>query len=129
MQKSYAESLHRGFSYSLQLGLMMPLPLFKTTAYDKFYLASSFVESLIMGTILMSYCSMLLIAPQFILVDDHEIELFTGSAPDPITDFGIGIPCLYELRQGDCHTKLQNTYDFIFILAHVRMTRCRPICT
>lgn len=104
MHKSYTESLHRGFSYSLQLGLMMPLPLFKTTTYDKFYLSSSFIESLIMGTILMSYCSVLLIAPQFILTDDRDIELFTGYAPDPITDFGIGIPCLYELKQGYCRT-------------------------
>lgn len=130
MHKSYTESLHRGFSYSLQLGLMMPLPLFKTTTYDKFYLASSFVESLIMGTILMSYCSMLLIAPEFILVDDRDIETFTGSAPDPITDFGIGIPCLYELRQGDCRTKyLRNTYDFISILPYVTLILCRTICT
>lgn len=90
---------------------MMPLPLFRTTTYDKFYLASSFIESLIMGTILMSYCSMLLIAPQFILTDDREIELFTGNTPDPITDFGIGIPCLYELKQGDQRITL-NTYDF-----------------
>lgn len=101
MQKSYIESISKAFSYSLQLGLMMPVPFIKTNTYDKFYLASSYIESLIMGTILMSYCSMLLIAPQFILTDDREVELFTGNAPEPITDFGIGIPCLYELKQGD----------------------------
>lgn len=101
MQKSCAESISKAFSYSLQLGLMMPVPLFKTRTCDKFYLASSFVESLIMGTILMSYCSMLLIAPQFILTDDREVELFTGIPPEAITDFGLGIPCLYELKQGD----------------------------
>ena len=128
MKKSYTESLSRAFSYSLQLGLMMSVPLFKTTTYDKFYLASSFMESLIMGTILMSYCSMLLIAPQFILTNDREIELLTGNAPDPITDFGIGIPCLYELKQGGCNSIII-TYHCLIYLNKCLPDLCRNILT
>lgn len=100
MRNTFEESFGLAYSYTTQLESMSSIPKLKSTTPEKFILGSFFVQSFLKGTIFMSYFSMQLIAPQFKLVSDHEIKTITGYSPAPITDFGIGEPCLYELKHG-----------------------------
>lgn len=80
--------------------MMLPIPSFKVGTAEKFYMASNFIQNFLKGTIFLSCFSVQLIAPQFKLVTDQDIVALMGYPPGPITDFGIGEPCLYELKQG-----------------------------
>lgn len=88
--------------------MMLPIPHFEIDTAEKFYLASNFIQNFLKGTIFLSCFSVQLIAPQFKLVTDQEIVALMGYSPGPITDFGIGEPCLYELKQGE--------FDPIFVI-------------
>lgn len=100
MRKSIGESFGRALSYMAQCDLMLPIPNLKITTAERCYLASNFIQSFIKGTIFVSLFTVQLIAPQFGLVSDQQIISETGISPGSITDFGIGEPCLLELRQG-----------------------------
>lgn len=40
------------------------------------------------------------IAPGIRLIDDEDAFARSGRINEPISDFGIGEPCLFELKQG-----------------------------
>lgn len=101
MKKSFGEAFGLSFSYTNQSQMLMSIPMFRTTIHEKCFLTFKFFQNFFMASIYMSIFTTLLVSPQIKLVTDYEISLVKGYYPDPITNFGIGEPCLNELKQGD----------------------------
>lgn len=101
MGKPFCDAFGLSYSYSNQSHIMMSIPMFKTTIHEKLFLTFKFIQNFFLGSIFLSVFSTQLISPQIKLVTDHEISLVKGYSPGPITNFGIGEPCLNELKQGE----------------------------
>lgn len=100
MRRSFDEAIAQSFTFTIQSQLMLAIPMFSTTVHEKWFLAFKFIQNFLMGTILLSVFTTQLISPQINLVTDDEITRVKGYTPEPIMNFGIGEPCLYELKQG-----------------------------
>lgn len=101
MKKPFSEAFGLSFSYTNQSQMLMAIPMFETTIHEKCFLTFKFFQNFFMASIYMSVFSTLLVSPQIRLVNDYEISLVKGYFPGPITNFGIGEPCLNELKQGN----------------------------
>ncbi|XP_031625588.1 uncharacterized protein LOC116342209 [Contarinia nasturtii] len=99
MRHSIDEAFAQSFTFTVQSQLMLAIPMFSTTIHEKWFLAFKFIQNFLMGTILLSVFTTQIISPPISLVSDAEISRFKSYTPGPIT-FGIGEPCLYELKQG-----------------------------
>ncbi|XP_055304739.1 uncharacterized protein LOC129569665 [Sitodiplosis mosellana] len=100
MGKPFGEAFGLSYSYTNQSQMMMAIPMFKTTVHEKCFLTFKFLHNFFLGSIFLSAFSTQLISPQIKLLTDHEISLVKGFHPGPVTNFGIGEPCLNELKQG-----------------------------
>lgn len=100
MGKPFDEAFGQSFSYTQQSQMMIAIPMFRTTVHEKWFLTFKFLQNFFMGSIFVCFFSTQLISPRIKLVSDHEMSLVKGFHPGPITNFGIGEPCLNELKQG-----------------------------
>lgn len=112
MEKSFHEAFGLSFSYANQSQIIQAIPMFKTTIHEKCFLAFKFFQNFFMASVFLSVFSTQLISPQIKLVTDHEISLVKGFSPGPITNFGIGEPCIIELKQGKFLNCLIGTHEF-----------------
>lgn len=79
---------------------MMSIPVFRTKNHEKIFLGFSHIQTFLVGTIILTIYSSQLISPNIKLATDQEMKEAKGYLPMPNTNFGLGEPCLYELKQG-----------------------------
>lgn len=94
------QAFGRAMSYSTQSHFMLSIPLFQPTVHERWFLTFKFIQNFFLGTLFITIFSMQMIAPEVKLATDDEIKSIRGYSPEPISDFGIGEPCLYELKRG-----------------------------